>query len=294
MAQEEIRSENMEKVEELLVSKGLYDSVDITVDDLAELEKYLSKSKYAGNIIDCFCVHCGTNRVFEYADSEVHDSTGMLRMNIFDDINAKARKPKKEEIFNSYLNRRYVLTYRCTRNKEHAILFDLIVSDDKIIKIGQYPSVADLVIPEIAKYKSILGKQYREFSKAVGLFAHGIGIGSFVYLRRIIENLVFDKYNQVADELGISKEDFEHLKFDIKIETLKDYLPKVLVTNKNVYGIVSKGVHELSEEECREMFPYIKAGIELMLDDLLAEKERKEKEKVFEKFVAQKTGELKQ
>lgn len=284
----------MEKVEELLVSKGLYDSVDITVEDLAELEKYLSKSEYAGNTIDCFCVHCGTNRVFEYADSEVHDSTGMVRMNIFDDINAKARKPKKEEIFNSYLNRRYVLTYRCTRNREHAILFDLIVSDDKIIKIGQYPSVADLVIPEIAKYKSILGKQYREFSKAVGLFAHGIGIGSFVYLRRIIENLVFDKYNQVADELGISKEDFEHLKFDIKIETLKDYLPKVLVTNKNVYGIVSKGVHELSEEECREMFPYIKAGIELILDDLLAEKERKEKEKVFEKFVAQKTGELKQ
>lgn len=283
----------MEKVEELLVSKGLYDSMDIIVDDLAELEKYLSKSKYAGNTIDCFCVHCGTNRVFEYADSEVHDSTGMVRMNIFDDVTAKARKPKKEEIFNSYLNRRYVLTYRCTRNKEHAILFDLIVSDDKIIKIGQYPSVADLVTPEIAKYKSILRKQYPEFSKAVGLFAHGIGIGSFVYLRRIIENLVFDKYNQVTDELGISKEDFEHLKFDIKIETLKDYLPKVLVINKNVYGIVSKGVHELSEEECREMFPYIKAGIELILDDLLAEKERKEKEKVFEKFVAQKTGELK-
>lgn len=183
----------MEKVEELLVSKGLYESVDITVDDLAELGKYLSKSKYSGNTIDCFCVHCGTNRVFEYADSEVHDSTGMVRMNIFDDVNAKTRKPKKEEIFNSYLNRRYVLTYRCTRNKEHTILFDLIVSDDKIIKIGQYPSVADLLAPEISKYKSILGKQYREFSKAVGLFAHGIGIGSFVYLRRIIENLVFDK-----------------------------------------------------------------------------------------------------
>lgn len=293
MAQGEIRSENMEKVEELLVSKGLYDSVDITVEDLAELEKYLSKSEYAGNTIDCFCIHCGTNRVFEYADSEVHESTGIVRMNIFDDVNAKVRKPKKEEIFNSFLNRRYVLTYRCTRNREHVILFDLIVSDDKIIKIGQYPSVADLVMPEIAKYKSILGKQYREFSKAVGLFAHGIGIGSFVYLRRIIENIVFDKYSQVADKVGISKEDFEHLKFDIKIETLKDYLPKVLVTNKNVNGIVSKGVHELSEEECREMFPYIKAGIELILDDLLAEKERKEKEKVFEKFVAQKTGELK-
>lgn len=169
----------------------------------------------------------------------------------------------------------------------------MITTDDKIIKIGQYPSVADLIIPEIAKYKAVLGTQYREFSKAVGLFAHGIGIGSFVYLRRIIENLVFDKYNEVAEDLEIPKEEFERLKFDQKIETLKDHLPEVLVSNKNVYGIVSKGIHELSEEECREMFPYIKAGIELILDALLAEKERKAKEKIFEKFVAQKTGELK-
>ena len=42
------------------------------------------------------------------------------------------------------------------------------------------------------------------------------------------------------------------------------------------------------------MFPYIRIGIELILDDLLAEKERKEKEKVFEEFVAKKTGELRQ
>ena len=97
----------------------------------------------------------------------------------------------------------------------------------------------------------------------------------------------------MAESLGISREDFERLKFDVKIDTLKDYLPEVLVANKNVYGIVSKGIHELSEDECREMFPYIKAGIELILDALLAEKERKAKEKLFEKFVAQKTGELK-
>ena len=226
----------MTKIEELLVIKGLYDSVDISIDNLEEIGKYLSKSEYKGNTIDCFCVHCGINRVFEYTDSEIHDSTGLVRMNIFDDVSGKTRVPKKEEIFNSYLNKRYVLTYRCTRDRQHAILFDLIATTDKIIKIGQFPSVADLVIPEIAKYKSILGKQYGEFSKAVGLVAHGIGIGSFVYLRRIIENLVFDKYNQVSDKLSISKTDFEHLKFDVKIETLKDYLPAVLVTNKNVYG----------------------------------------------------------
>ena len=283
----------MGKIEELLVNKGLYDSVDITVDDLDEIEKCLTKDEYAGNTIDCFCVHCATNRVFEYTNSEVHEDTGIMRMSVFDDGNPKVRRPKREEQFRRYLNKRYAMTYRCTRDRQHFIIFDLITTDDKIIKVGQYPSVADLVIPEIAKYKPVLGTQYREFSKAIGLFAHGIGIGSFVYLRRIIENLVFDKYNEVSENLEISNTEFMRLKFDEKIEALKPYLSEVLVANKNIYGIVSKGIHELSEEECREMFPYIKAGIELILDSLLAEKERKSKEKIFEKFVAKKTGELK-
>ena len=244
----------MGKIEELLVNKGLYDSVDITVDDLDEIEKCLTKDEYAGNTIDCFCVHCATNRVFEYTNSEVHEDTGIMRMSVFDDGNPKVRRPKREEQFRRYLNKRYAMTYRCTRDRQHFIIFDLITTDDKIIKVGQYPSVADLVIPEIAKYKPVLGTQYREFSKAIGLFAHGIGIGSFVYLRRIIENLVFDKYNEVSENLEISNTEFMRLKFDEKIEALKPYLPEVLVANKNIYGIVSKGIHELSEEECREMF----------------------------------------
>lgn len=283
----------MGKIEDLLINKGLYDSVDITIDDLEEMQKCLSRSEYTENTVDCFCIHCGTNRIFEFADSEVHNDTGFIRMAI-DDPSGRSRMSKKEEIFNSYLNRRYVLTYRCTRERQHAILFDLIITNEKIMKIGQYPSVADLVIPEIIEYKSVLGKQFREFSKSIGLFAHGIGIGSFVYLRRIIEKLVFDKYQQFSDELGVTAEEFEHLKFDEKIAVLKNHLPTVLVKNKNVYGIVSKGIHELSEDECINMFPFIRTGIELILDDLLSEKERVEKEKLFETFVAQKTGELRQ
>jgi uncharacterized protein YqeY len=112
-------------------------------------------------------------------------------------------------------------------------------------------------------------------------------------LRRIIESLVFNKYDEVKGFLVVSEEDFIHSEFKDKLDILKDYLPKVLVENKNLYGIVSKGIHELSEEECRDMYPYIKVGIELILDDIIAEKERTEKQKLFSKFVADKTGELK-
>ena len=59
---------------------------------------------------------------------------------------------------------------------------------------------------------------------SLGLFSHGVGIGSFIYLRRIIESLVFDKFNEVSSAIGVSKESFLHSEFKDKIETLKDYL----------------------------------------------------------------------
>jgi len=40
--------------------------------------------------------------------------------------------------------------------------------------------------------------------------------------------------------------------------------------------VVSKGIHELTEDECLKYFPVLKDGIVMILDDIFA---RKEKEK---------------
>jgi hypothetical protein len=46
-----------------------------------------------------------------------------------------------------------------------------------------------------------------------------------------------------------------------------------------MYGILSKGIHELSEEDCLKAFPAVKIGIEIILDAKLhAEAERKKLE----------------
>lgn len=281
----------LSKIENLLVNLGLYDSTEISIDDLDEIEKMLSKSEYTENTIDCYCVDCGTDRTFEFTRSEVQEYTGVVKLSVYGG-KRYSRLPSKKARYKSYLNQSYSLTYRCTRERQHAILFNLVTTDNRIIKIGQFPSVADLLIPKITKYKSILGEQYHELRKAIGLFAHGIGIGSFVYLRRIIENLVLEKYEEFSVNLDISKKDFINLKFDEKIEILKMYLPTILVENKNIYHIVSKGIHELNEDECRNMFLQIKVGIELILDEMLIEKERAIEGKTFKKFVEKKTGEL--
>jgi hypothetical protein len=62
-----------------------------------------------------------------------------------------------------------------------------------------------------------------------------------------------------------------------RIELLKDELPEFLVENKAMYSILSKGIHELSEEECLTAFPILKVGIEIILDVKLeaAKKEKK-------------------
>ena len=66
-----------------------------------------------------------------------------------------------------------------------------------------------------------------------------------------------------------------------KVELLKNYLPNQLLEMKNVYKVLSKGVHELSEQECLKYFPALKLSIELILEQKIEmEAKRKQDEEV--------------
>lgn len=49
------------------------------------MQKYLSKSEYTNNNIDCYCINCELNRILEYTNCEVREDTGVIRMNTFDE-----------------------------------------------------------------------------------------------------------------------------------------------------------------------------------------------------------------
>ena len=107
----------------------------------------------------------------------------------------------------------------------------------------------------------------KDFTKAIGLAANGVGTGSFVYLRRIFEHLVFEIARQAIADGEIDEKKFLTARMDEKIEMLKNHLPDVLVTNKALYGVLSKGIHELSEDECLDYFSVVREIIELILDE---------------------------
>ena len=71
-----------------------------------------------------------------------------------------------------------------------------------------------------------------------------------------------------------------------KIEILQSELPTFLVENKSIYSILSKGIHELSEQECLAAFPAVKVGIEIVLDTRLEEANRLKKLEEAKKAIA--------
>ncbi|MEM9053422.1 MAG: hypothetical protein AAGC47_15315, partial [Bacteroidota bacterium] len=176
----------------------------------------------------------------------------------------------------------YQLVFKCLRYGDY--IFFYIFWDgpsNTLIKIGQLPSLVDYQMGQLRDYSKVLDRDLlKEFTRAIGLAAHGIGIGSFVYLRRIFEKLIFEALIEAKTEGTIKEEDFQTLRMEDKILRLSDYLPEFLVENRKLYSILSIGLHQLDENTCLTHFETVKVGIELILDE--REQRRVKKKKIKE------------
>ena len=112
----------------------------------------------------------------------------------------------------------WYVTLKCCRYGDKIDIVLLLAEDKSIMKIGQYPSIADVHIGQIKDYKGLLSKEeLKDFTRSIGLAANGVGVGSFVYLRRIFENLIQSAYEQALNEDAIG----DSLKFVKENEMVK-------------------------------------------------------------------------
>jgi hypothetical protein len=51
--------------------------------------------------------------------------------------------------------------------------------------------------------------------------------------------------------------------------------------------MINNGIHELSEEECLDHFPILKDGIIMILDDIIAKKEREKAASKYKKSLSE-------
>lgn len=262
---------------DFLQTSGLYDSIDIKEENVSDLIDLIS-----GSIkISSYCKECGQERVFamkpiEYyfmagpdGDEEINCKSLGEEISSLQDLifSSEARiKSKSTEEWNwinwqiADVTRLMNFEFICSMEEEHHLDFIVLANNKSLMKIGQYPTVADLTFPELDDYKHVISKQdRRELGTAIGLFANGVGAGSYVYLRRILERLVYQAKESAGADIDTDK--FQNAKVADRIKMLRGYLPDILVQNTTIYGILSKGIHELSEEECIKHFPVVKECI---------------------------------
>lgn len=162
-----------------------------------------------------------------------------------------------------------------------------------LIKVGQYPSLKDLQLFDTKKYRNILGKNYTDYTLALALYSDGVGAGSFVYLRRILEHFVEEVHTNCINQCNeavsngsgsaFNEEEYKSLRFNEKINYLEQNFHKTIIPTElndirgNIYGVISKGVHESTEEECLQLFPSAKYIIDTFIEEKIQQKEKRER-----------------
>ena len=229
---------------EFMMDVPLYKVISYEDEDL----EYGRKLYYFEGTFDSYCPDCNSHSIFE-RHWESH------------------RFVSSDE--NSWVDCGFFkIAIRCTRNRSHRLFFFFLANGQEIKKVGQFPSIADLNLFDVKKYSKVLEKKYfQEFTKAIGLVSHGIGVGSFVYLRRIFEFLIEESHQRAISHDSWDEELYVRSRMSERIQHLESELPEFLVENKAMYSILSKGIHELSEDECLAAFPVMKVGIEIILDE---------------------------
>ncbi len=172
-------------------------------------------------------------------------------------------------------NRNFTITATCKKGHHLQSTFHLTDSY-QLIKIGQYPSRIEFE-RFIKKYSKILTKKdYKELNTAIGLSSHGVGAGAFVYLRRVFERTIFDIFKKESENIqGVTLEQFKEKRMEEKIKTLNIHFGEDI--NKRIlYDILSKGVHELDDNECKQHFSIVLSALLFILEKRL-EKENKNK-----------------
>jgi len=249
-------------VEEWLLEMPLYSPVELGDDVNLAIKAILNYSK----TFDVFCPGCRQSATFKptVTPEAVMKNSEENRLEQIGRIGGTTTTPLA--VWNLPSFSKEII---CTRNHHH-VDFYFVKKNKSLIKVGQYPSLADIAIGDTSQFEKALGEnRLNELNKAIGLAAHGVGIGAYVYLRRVFESLIEEAHSKATSKAGWSEEEYEKSRMKDKVSLLRDFLPEFIVQHPEMYGILSLGVHELKEDECLKYFEALKSAILVIAEDKL-------------------------
>lgn len=144
------------------------------------------------------------------------------------------------------------------------------------VKFGELPPFGP---PTPSRLVSLIGPDRDALLKGRRCENQSLGIGAFVYYRRVVENQkarILGEIRKVAEKIGVDQGKIDILakaeketQFSRALTMAKDAIPESLLINGHnplalLHGALSEGVHAMSDDECLE----IAGSIRVVLGEL--------------------------
>ncbi|MEE9378071.1 MAG: hypothetical protein V3V33_08550 [Candidatus Lokiarchaeia archaeon] len=228
--------------------------------------------------INMKCHNCNDKRTFIGMNAFYIEQSENIDCDRYRETN---RMPKE--------NSHYILRYVCASCKKFERFFILRVGKNlkQILKIGQYPPRDITISKDLEKIMGVFSEYYKK-----GLICEfqGYGIGANAYFRRIVEGIIDDLLVQIPDLMsGEERALYENALEESrkakntqeKIALVKDLLPPILMPErynplKTLHEVLSKGIHNLTDEECLENAQIIKDTLIFLINSILKRKKEQQ------------------
>lgn len=182
--------------------------------------------------------------------------------------------------------RNYFLTYKCSNCQKTTKTFSVsaALEDDKksgfCFKFGEYPAYGP---PTPSRLIKLIGPDRDHFLQGRRCENQGLGIGAFVYYRRVVENQknrILSEIIKVAQKLNATDESIAELEaakkevqFSRSLSMVKKGIPQALLINGHnplllLHGALSEGVHDRSDKECLELASSVRVVLAELSDRL--------------------------
>lgn len=163
------------------------------------------------------------------------------------------------------------VTYKCSNCQKNTRTFALALHKTEseksghAYKFGEYPPFGP---PTPARLVKLIGPDREVFLKGRRCENQGLGIGAFVYYRRVVENQknrILSEILKVAEKLVVGEAAISELKaaieetqFSKALESVKHGIPQSLLINGHnplllLHSALSDGLHGRSDQECLEI-----------------------------------------
>jgi hypothetical protein len=176
-------------------------------------------------------------------------------------------------------------TYKCSNCQTATKTFSLrlIYSESEpsvIMKYGEYPAFGP---PTPTRLLRMFGDDRDIFLKGRRCENQGLGIGAFVYYRRVVEshkNQIIDEIIRVAQKVGVDEKMLsalnsakQEVQFSKAMGGLKNAIPQALLINGHnplslLHSALSEGLHEESDEKCLELAQAVRVVLAELADRL--------------------------